>query len=155
MNYLTHRLHQSRLAASFSMAAICISLFGCGRSDFATVSGQVSLDGKQLDGGAITFIPESSGPLAYGDVAPDGAYSLQSSGGVQGLKPGNYIATVSHRSGRPSPGMTIAQIQALEMVPIRYTMPETSDLHKEVAAGENQIDLTLTSKPDAPGSRRE
>lgn len=105
-------------------------MVGCSRNDFATVTGQVSLDGKLLDGGAITFVPETSGPLAYGDVAPDGTYSLQSSGSQRGLKPGKYAATVSYRSGRPSPGMTLAQIQALEKVPVKYTTPETTEFHQ-------------------------
>jgi hypothetical protein len=128
-----------------SVAALCVLTVGCSRNDFATVTGQVLLDGELLDGGAITFVPETSGPLAYGDVAPDGTYSLQSSGSQQGLRPGMYVATVSYRSGRPSPGMTLSQIQALEKVPIRYTTPETSELHEQVNPGANQIDLAMTS----------
>jgi hypothetical protein len=147
MEHMLHLIRKSELIVCFFVASLLAAFIGCGKSDFATVTGHVSLDGKQLDGGAITFVPEAPGPLAYGDVAPDGKYSLQSSGSVKGLKPGKYIATVSHRRGRPSPGMTLAQIQALEMVPIGYTTPETSELHKEVVAGENQIDLALVSKP--------
>jgi len=147
MKVVSHHSRKSKFIERFLAASLLSAFIGCGESDFATVTGHVSLDGKQLDGGAITFVPEAPGPLAYGDVAPDGKYSLQSSGSVKGLRPGKYIATVSHRRGRPSPGMTIAQIQALEMVPVHYTTPETSDLHKEVVAGENQIDLALVSKP--------
>ncbi|BBO33340.1 carboxypeptidase-like regulatory domain-containing protein [Lacipirellula parvula] len=135
-----------RSVARCALAIIVIGIAGCSDANFSTVSGRVSLNGASLDGGAITFIPEAAGPLAYGNVAPDGTYSLQSSGGVEGLRPGNYTATVSYRSGRPSPGMTLAQIQALEKVPISYTTPETSDLKKEVKAGDNQIDLELVSK---------
>lgn len=142
----SRRMSLSRLATGCSLTAILLLLPGCGDSNFSTVTGLVSLDGKQLDGGAITFTPEVAGPLAYGDVGADGVYTLQSSGGVEGLKPGNYIATVSYRSGRPSPGMTLAQIQALEKVPVSYTTPETSNLHKEVKAGENVINLELTSQ---------
>ena len=137
----------AQLQARVAVAAWCILMVGCSRNDFATVTGQVSLDGKLLDGGAITFVPETSGPLAYGDVAADGTYSLQSSGSQQGLKPGKYAATVSYRSGRPSPGMTLAQIQALEKVPVKYTTPETTEFHQEVVAGVNQIDLAMTSTP--------
>lgn len=123
------------------------ALVGCGNSDFAAVTGVVTLNGTPLDGGSILFSPETSGPLAFGTIASDGTYEMQSAGGVKGLRPGKYIATVTHRSGRPSPGMTLAQIQALEKVPIRYTTPETSDLHTEALPGENKIDLELTSKP--------
>lgn len=137
--------NSDRSRVGLVVAAWCTLIVGCSKSDFATVTGQVSLDGKLLDGGAITFVPETSGPLAYGDVAPDGTYSLQSSGSQQGLRPGKYVATVSYRNGRPSPGMTLAQIQALEKVPIRYTTPETSELSEEVKPGANQIDLVMTS----------
>ena len=142
----SRRVNLWQLGTSCSIAAIFFLLPGCGDNNSSTVTGQVSLDGKQLDGGAITFVPETSGPLAYGDVGSNGVYTLQSSGGVEGLKPGNYIATVSYRSGRPSPGMTLAQIQALEKVPVSYTTPETSALRKEVKPGENVINLELTSK---------
>lgn len=135
-----------RSVACCTLAIALMAAAGCSDSDFSTVSGHVSLDGKPLDGGAITFIPATSGPLAYGNVAPDGSYSLQSSGGVEGLRPGSYTATVSYRSGRPSPGMTLAQIQALERVPVSYTTPETSNLHEEVVVGENVINLQLTTK---------
>ena len=147
MSRHSYNLRGTRWSAACLMASLSSFLLGCGDSDFATVTGQVTLDGKQLDGGAVTFIPEKSGALAYGDIAPDGTYSLQSSGSMKGLKPGDYIATVSHRSGRPSPGMTIAQIQALEMVPVRYTVPEASDLHLYIEAGENHIDLDLRTQP--------
>ncbi|WP_428305089.1 hypothetical protein [Lacipirellula sp.] len=147
-----HRLllvvNSARTAATLLLvaAATCLATSGCSKSDYSTVSGGVSLDGKPLDGGAIVFVPETSGPLAYGKVRPDGSYTLQSSGGVEGLKPGNYVVTISYRSGQPSFGMTLAQIQALEKVPISYTTPETSSLHEQVLAGENVIDLKLTSK---------
>ena len=35
-----------------------------------TVKGVVTLDGKALEGGSVTFIPETSGPLAYSDMLP-------------------------------------------------------------------------------------
>lgn len=39
--------------------------------------------------------------------------------------------------------MTLSQIQGLEKVPIRYTTPETSELHEPVNPGDNQIDLAV------------
>ena len=119
-------------------------LTGCGGSDLAGVSGLVKLDGKPIEGGSVTFSPADQGALAYSSVNPDGTYELQSAGAKKGVKPGDYVATVSYRKGQPSSGMTIAQIEALELVPIRYTTPATSDLRVTVAEGDNEINLEMT-----------
>jgi hypothetical protein len=140
-------IRQNNILNRITLPILCVSAVicvGCGGSDLATVTGVVTLDGASINGGSVLFAPEVSGALAFGNISPDGSYELQSAGG-EGLKPGAYIAVVSHRKGVPSPGMTIAQIQALEMVPIRYTVKETSDLHKQVAPGENKIDLALVT----------
>ena len=129
----------------FEMAWLMVAV-GCGGNGLATVTGVVRLDGEPIEGASITFVPEGPGPLAYASAASGGSYKLQT-GSAEGVKPGNYVATVSHRRGRPSPGMTIAQIEALEIVPVRYTTAEASDLRHKVAAGDNQIDLDLVSKP--------
>ena len=128
---------------ALSLASLLVAV-GCGGPDLANVKGVVTLDGRTLEGGSVTFIPESSGPLAYSDILPDGSYQLQSAS-TAGIPPGRYVATVSYRRGRPSSTMTIAQIEALEMVPVRYTTFETSDLHQEILAGENVVKLELTS----------
>jgi hypothetical protein len=133
------------IAAQFPIAVLSVTI-GCGGSDVATVKGIAKLDGTPLEGGSVTFFPEASGPLAYSAIATDGSYELRS-GSFAGLKPGEYVATVSHPRGRPSARMTMAQIEALELVPVRYTSKTTSDLHREVAPGSNQIDLELTSPP--------
>ena len=107
------------------------------------VEGIVSLDEKPLEGGSVNFYPAESGPLSYSDIGSDGSYQIRTAS-RQGVLPGQYVATVSYRSGPPSPGMTLRQILALEKVPIRYCTKETSDLHVEVKPGRNSIDLKLT-----------
>src|SRR3954469_13358608 len=85
---------------------------GCSDRNFATVKGTVSLDDKPLDGGSVVFYPKTPGPLAYSDISPDGSYKLQTASRA-GLVPASYVAIVSYRSGMPSSGMTLRQIQAL------------------------------------------
>jgi hypothetical protein len=116
---------------------------GCWGNGFGTVEGTVSLDGKPLDGGSVNFYPAASGPLSYADIGSSGSYQIRTAS-REGVLPGPYVATVSWRSGPPSPGMTLKQILALEKVPIRYCTKETSDLHFEVKPGRNLIDLKLT-----------
>jgi hypothetical protein len=120
----------------------CALFQGCGGNGFALVEGVVSLDGKALEGGSVTFYPTSSGPLSYSSIASDGSYQIRTAS-RQGVLPGQYVATVSWRTGPASPGMTLRQILALEKVPIRYCTKETSDLHIEIKPGRNSIDLEL------------
>jgi hypothetical protein len=124
---------------------ICAASQGCRGNGFATVQGVVSLDGKPLDGGSVTVYPAESGPLSYSDIGSDGSYQIRTAS-RQGVLPGKYVATVSWRSGSPSPGMSLRQILALEKVPTRYCLKDTSDLHVDVQPGRNSIDLKLTTK---------
>ena len=121
---------------------LCVVCLGCGRNDLGKVEGTVSLDGKPLEGGSAIFYPAEAGPIAYSDIGTNGSYEIRTASQA-GVLPGSYIATVSYRSGPPSPGMTLQQILALEKVPIRYCTKETSDLHVEVNPGRNSIDLKL------------
>lgn len=132
-----------RLAVASLILGACF-LVGCGSSDIAGVHGIVKLDGEPIPKGSVTFTPQNGGALAYAEVQSDGSYELQSGGGKQGLKPGSYVATVSYRRGQPSFGMTIAQIEALEIVPIKYTVPQTSDLTFQVQPGQNEIDIEMS-----------
>jgi hypothetical protein len=124
---------------------LCAASQGCRGNGFGTVEGIVSLDEKPLDGGSVNFYPAASGPLSYSDIGSNGSYQIRTAS-REGLLPGKYVATVSWRSGPPSPGMTLRQILALEKVPIRYCAKDTSDLHVEVQPGSNSIDLKLTTK---------
>ena len=122
---------------------VCAASQGCGGNGFATVEGKVSLDGKALEGGNVTLHPVGPGPLSYSGITSDGSYQIRTAS-RQGVLPGNYVATVSWRSGTPSSGMTLRQIQALEKVPIRYCTEKTSDLNLDVKPGRNSLDLKLT-----------
>jgi hypothetical protein len=57
---------------------------------------------------------------------------------------GSYVATIFHRSSRPTSGMTVKQIEALEKVLIKYCT-NTSDLKVDAKPGKNTIDLKLSS----------
>jgi hypothetical protein len=125
--------------------AVCFVSAGCGRDGFATVEGVATLDGKNLDGGSVTFNPVAGGPLSYGNIATDGSFHLQTAS-IQGVPLGKYVATVSWRRGPPAMGMSEREIDALEKVPIRYCKSNTSDLKFDVQSGHNSIELKMTSK---------
>jgi len=119
-------------------------LAGCGGHE-STVSGTVTLDGKPLGRGTVTFHPQANGTPGYGAIGPEGQYTVQTNN-REGLTPGNYAITVvalepstapSSPMGMPSPGKPLA--------PRRYATVDSSDLRHAVEPGPNRIDLQLTS----------
>ena len=120
-------------------------LAGCNGSEFGTVDGSVALNDKPLEGGSVTFYPVGGGPLSYADIASNGSYHLRTAT-HDGVLPGSYVATVSWRSGLPSPQMTVKEVEALEKVPVKYCSKDTSDLRFSIERGRNSIDLELTTK---------
>ena len=136
------------------------TLVGCGGSYDSTVKGIVTLDGNAVPRGTVSFVPQGSGPAAYGLIQSDGAYSVHT-GREEGLPPGQYTVTVAAneasttergKDGGPPPvGKAIT--------PAWYRDPSTSGLSFEVKSGGNEINLPLNSKAPAgwkppPGSRR-
>ncbi len=114
---------------------------GCGPGNHATVTGTVTLNGKPLRTGTVTFHPSEAGPVAYGMIGMDGGYTLQT-GTRPGLTVGRYVATVVATTDRPSPG---EELPGKLLTPARYGDVKQSDLRFEVKPGRNQIDLPLQS----------
>lgn len=125
------------VAACYLMLAAA----GCGGGHGASVTGRVTLDGKPLDTGTVTFHPEDEGPTAYGGIHPDGSYQVKT-GTQQGLPPGEYRVTVMASTEPPTDGPSVPG----EMItPPRYADPAQSGLRCTVERGANQYDIPLTS----------
>jgi hypothetical protein len=146
---------QQRIAAVASVLWT-LALAGCGGIYDATVSGTVSLDGKKLTVGTVSFHPVAGGPASYAQVSSDGTYAVQT-GREQGLKSGDYVVTVeanerptelrSQDGGPPAIGKRIT--------PSWYGAKQTSGLRYTVEGGRNTINLELTSQgPDGLSSGR-
>ena len=125
---------------------------GCSRHP-SKVSGAVRLDGKPLPAGVIMLTPARSGPSAYGTIAADGSYQLQT-GAAKGLEPGEYIVTVAANE-QPAAGTAEAAGRAEEairplMTPPQYADVSTSPLRITVKPGSQKVDLDLNSKAAAP-----
>lgn len=118
-------------------------LLGCSGQP-SSVSGVVTLDGKPLDRGAVSFHSLGGGPTAVGQIDSSGRYALKV-GEEHGLPPGEYVVTVvASEDPLPSDGFESPTPGAL-ITPARYGSTQTSDLKKTVASGDNKIDLELTS----------
>ena len=113
---------------------------GCGPADefqHVGVSGKVTLDGKSMTNGTITFVPLVTGPAAYGTIT-DGLYTISRR---EGPGPGSYRVEISRiqPTGRrvpdsEYPGKTVEETR--NGVPGRYNLNST--LRVEVKGGSDQ-----------------
>jgi hypothetical protein len=128
-----------RLLAALTCAALC----GCGGAYPASVRGVVTLDGKTLHTGTVTFHPVAGGPAAYGGIQADGTYQI-ATGASKGLPPGEYIVTVvaTELPGNDRAGVAVGKL----ITPPRYGTMQQSNLRKTVQPGANDIPLDLTAK---------
>lgn len=125
------------------------TLAGCGGAFDASAYGKVTLDGKTVPRGTVTFHPVSGGPAVYGTI-DGGSYSVHT-GRESGLPSGDYQVSITanelsaqsqtDKGGPPPPGKAIT--------PAWYRMKETSGLKYTVKRGKNEINLELTSQPPA------
>lgn len=150
---------RSRSFRSSRLALLLFALMilsGCG-SDLGQVTGAVTLDGQPLRGGGdvratVYFQPVSgNGTTASGLLNESGQYKI-SSGSQKGVAPGEYVVTISATQLVRSP--TGAPAGGKAIIDPNYANAGTSGFKCTVAAGENEYDLALNSKPAGNTARR-
>ena len=125
-----------RLAQAATSALLLVAALGCGggaEEKRAAVQGQVFYRGRPLAGGTIVFAPDPGhggrGPLAWGEIGPDGRYTLRTddaAGAVVGW----------HRVTVAAPGPAA--------LPACYSDPERSgQCHQVCDVPQNTIDVRL------------
>lgn len=157
----------------FSLLGLSFAV-GCGGDGLDTrypVSGTVNYNGKPVENGMISFVPEAAeGRGASGDIK-DGAYSLTTNTPEDGAFPGSYKVTVSSKDteeakakaevairklaakakvqvdtshGIPDPAMMGKALRkAKSNVPTKYSSSGATDLKAEVKAETNTINFEL------------
>lgn len=120
---------------------------GC--SQRAEVGGTVTLDGRPLSAGVVTFCPNADGPSGYAAIGPDGRYVVQV-GSRNGLPPGQYVVTVAANvppaeGSQPGPGQYSDGITPLA-TPQIYADREQSPLRATLVSGSQELKLELTSQ---------
>jgi len=139
-----------------------LGLSGCGPGT-ATVSGKVTIDGKPLKAGNLTFIPSAAGKQSRGmTINENGEYKLEHVpvGPVticvetESLNPAGKRMPPAYKppAGQKAPegfgsGDSAAEA-AKRYVPIpkKYAEKDTSGLTYEVKSGSQEYDIELKSK---------
>ncbi|MBN2292599.1 MAG: hypothetical protein JXM70_09250 [Pirellulales bacterium] len=132
-----------------TLAVIMVLLCGCGRGidpRRAAVHGRVTLDGKPLQEGTISFFPTAGnkGAIAGGQII-DGSYDIPRAKGPMSGK--NRIEIrAPHKTGRQvsSPGGGMMD-EYVDLVPSRYRDQEL--LKADIQSDSNTLDFKLESTP--------
>jgi len=141
---------QSLCVASLSLAFL-MSL-GCGGSGMTKVDGAVTLDGKPLEDGSISFEPaDGKGPTAGGTIEA-GEYAIE-------VPPGSKIVRITATKvvgqkpmykGRPdSPMMEIRK----DIIPPEYNTKSTLTLNVESSPTPGNFDLKSASAAKAGAAK--
>lgn len=153
--------------------AACLVCGGCSGSDrpaTAPVRGQVTFRGKPVAGATLSFLCDGAPRPAVGTTDAAGAYQLTTYEPNDGAVAGTHVVTVKKYAtvsdenlagfdpeagpAAMSKAIDKAVQQTLEAqwkarksppeLPVKYGHRTTSDLRKEVVAGENIINIELS-----------
>lgn len=121
---------------------------GCGNAEVAPVEGTITLGGKPIGPGVITFVPDkskgNSGKGAVGYFEADGRYTLSTYEPGDGARRGNHHVFITPRAVGSSPNADpLPGQQKLPPIPKKYSNRNQSLLSAEVNAGSNTIDFDL------------
>lgn len=133
------------------LTAIClVSFVGCSGGLESSVSGTVTLNGKAIGPGSISFVPQAGEKNpAIGTVLADGSYFLKSSR-TEGLAAGKYRVSLYIHEVPPDmqPGQRLNSSKSL--IPEKYESSTTSGLEFDVKPGRNTIDIPLVGDATGP-----
>ncbi|MBI1347454.1 carboxypeptidase regulatory-like domain-containing protein [bacterium] len=136
-----------------------LATLGCGGAatakalDLEPVSGMVKFDGKPFAGASVAFMPRgtTAGQVAVSVTDAEGKFEMVYPDGGKGVPVGEYKVYISKLltpSGDPIPeGKTAADVEAKDIVPMRYKKPD--DLINVVsipAGGKSDLVIEIMSK---------
>lgn len=129
-----------------AVVALCLAM-GCAQAagpELGYVEGNVTLDGKPLDGAEVQFEPSDSRPsVAFTDE--NGHYVLKFTGSRDGATVGTHtVRILSARGSSGGEGDGPLVKARPELLPAKYH--EKSTLTADVQSGNNTIDFDLQSK---------
>lgn len=152
-------MHKRNTALLLSMF-VCLGVtLGCSGNAMLPVEGTITLDGKPLDGAAISFVPAEGGRPCSGQTDAQGHFTLASYVAGDGVPPGEYKVTVvkldARRQAEAAPveegaaddQQVMGNIeQAVKfLTPLKYSSPATTDLKVDVTSGMEPVQIDLKS----------
>jgi hypothetical protein len=133
---LSIRATRLGLAATVCLAAMLPAGCGDGRPRRVPVSGRVLIDGQPVTQGTIAIIPEKA-RASGSDIGPDGRFTMTCFGDEDGVVPGTHTVTVTSIQD-------IDQKTRKQLVPPKYSEPETSDLKVTIDGPNDALTINLT-----------
>ncbi|QDU61597.1 hypothetical protein Pan216_24580 [Planctomycetes bacterium Pan216] len=135
-------IHGRFVSIALAMGAI-IALTGCGRTPevpIGAVNGLVTLDGQPLPEVTVIFDPKEGGRPSVARTDAEGHYVLNYSNRDKGAKIGSHEVQVFYQEEmEPTPASATRP-----KIPSRYN--EKTELSYDVAEGNNEINIELSSK---------
>lgn len=137
---------QSRFLCSF-FACLTLLVIGCGKADTnsKSLTGTVTLGGKPLEKGSISFIPKDGNAVTVGAKIVDGSYSATVPFGEKRIEiraPKVTGQKLAYEGDPNSPKIDIVT----ELIPARYN--NQSELTFSVDAKSAKADFTLESQAE-------
>jgi hypothetical protein len=144
MQSIVRDLHcQDRLCAVAIVGIALSALAGCGQSapprvPVYPVQGKVEVNGKPAAGALVLLHPKGdpSRPPARAEVKPDGTFEASTYAPADGAAEGDYIVTVEWFKAVPKNDDFVI---GPNLVPDKYSKPQTSKIEVHVAAQPNQL----------------
>lgn len=131
-----------------SVSLLCLTFTGCSPSRTsagATASGTVTIEGVPLDSGTVAFSPVGRGSSAFGRIASDGTYHVETDARTVGLAPGDYQVAIYYEPTETEDAdgnLIVGQ----NPVAKKYGDFDRSGLTVTAKAGENTFDFDLEAK---------
>ena len=133
----------TRYSGLLSLLCLTMVLSGCGdgRASRVKVSGKVTVEGKPLSVGGISFYPIPEGRQGGGAIGKDGVYSTTMYELNDGLPPGSYAVAVNAVQ-------IVNDTSKRWHAPQKYSDHETSGLKVEITEETDAMDFDLTWEGD-------
>lgn len=154
---VANKLHLLSSLKFCALGALTCLVAGCGDSkfQFASVEGQVQLDGRPVEGATVVFMPISTrddgeaGPYSNGETDAEGRYRLATTEerSRNGAVVGSHRVIISTRKSHMDPiEMDLEIIDTPETIPFIYTYYLRTPLRIDVPTeGTNTADFLLES----------
>ena len=133
------------------LAFLFLPLAGCGEAAprIAEAEGVVLINNKPAEDIAVEFAPDPAkdtrGPVSSAITDSNGRFRLKTHKGQDGAVVGWHRVALSDTKARQATQEQLAAgKQGSSRIPDRYSVASSSDIHKEVKEGKNDIQIAVT-----------